>query len=48
MCRLCRQDRENATTLTSMQWNYLKVPQAGFEKLDPGSFGDLRVFLGGA
>jgi type III restriction enzyme len=35
---------ENATVLTGQPWRYLKVPQAGFEKLQPGAFADLVVF----
>lgn len=32
---------ENATLLTGMEWQYLKVPQKEFEKLHPDDFGDL-------
>ncbi len=35
---------ENASTLTSARWAYLKVPQNGFDKLQPTSFADLQVF----
>lgn len=35
---------ENATGLTGQQWRYLKVPQAGFDKLQPNVYGDLVVF----
>jgi type III restriction enzyme len=35
---------ENATQLTAQSWQYLKVPQKGFEQLQPTSFGDLSVF----
>ena len=35
---------ENATMLTGTEWAYLKVPQKGFEQLQPDSFSDLRVF----
>ena len=35
---------ENATQLTSQRWSYLKVPQVGFDKLQPTSFADLAVF----
>lgn len=35
---------ENATGLTPQIWRYLKVPQAGFEKLQPTEFGELQVF----
>jgi type III restriction enzyme len=35
---------ENASELTGRPWSYLKVPQAGFDRLQPTSFTDLRVF----
>ncbi len=35
---------ENASRLGGQQWQYLKVPQAGFEKLLPTAFADLVVF----
>ncbi|MGH7515079.1 MAG: hypothetical protein ACREOQ_19410, partial [Gemmatimonadales bacterium] len=35
---------ENATQLTGQEWRYLKVPQAGFDKLQPAAYGDLVVF----
>lgn len=35
---------ENATQLTGARWHYLKVPQAGFEKLQPAAYADLTVF----
>jgi type III restriction enzyme len=35
---------ENATQLTGEAWRYLKVPQAGFDKLQPSSYADLVVF----
>jgi type III restriction enzyme len=35
---------ENATQLTKQRWKYLKVPQAGFDRLQPTSFADLLVF----
>lgn len=34
----------NASQLTRRPWNYVKVPQAGFDKLQPTSFEDLHVF----
>lgn len=34
----------NATQLTAQRWVYVKVPQAGFDKLQPGVFADLGVF----
>lgn len=34
----------NATSLTKQQWKYLKVPQIGFDKLEPTSFADVLVF----
>lgn len=35
---------ENATQLTNQEWRYLKVPQAGFDRLQPSLYGDLVVF----
>ncbi|HLF27834.1 MAG TPA: DEAD/DEAH box helicase family protein [Anaerolineae bacterium] len=35
---------ENATRLTSANWQYIKVPQKEFEKLQPDAFADLLVF----
>jgi type III restriction enzyme len=35
---------ENATLLTGTLWQYLKVPQTEFEKLQPDAFADLAVF----
>jgi len=37
---------ENATLLTRTQWEYIKVPQKEFEKLEPTHFTDLFVFVG--
>ena len=37
---------ENATLLTGEPWEYLKVPQGEFTKLQPGDFADLAVVLG--
>ncbi|HTE40966.1 MAG TPA: hypothetical protein VK629_09045 [Steroidobacteraceae bacterium] len=37
---------ENASELTSLRWSYVKVPQVGFDKLQPTSFSDLGVFEG--
>ena len=34
----------NATALTSAQWQYIKVPQVGFDRLQPESFAELSVF----
>lgn len=34
---------ENATLLTVEAWEYLKVPQGEFTKLEPGDFADLAV-----
>ncbi len=34
----------NATQLTTTQWHYIKVPQAGFDTLQPTRFSDLSVF----
>jgi type III restriction enzyme len=35
---------ENATQLTGQAWRYVKVPQSGFDKLQPSAFSDLVVF----
>lgn len=35
---------ENASDLTQQKWTYVKVPQAGFDKLQPSLFADLSVF----
>jgi len=35
---------ENATLLTDTTWQYIKVPQKEFEKLEPTQFSDLLVF----
>ncbi|MFI5399191.1 MAG: DEAD/DEAH box helicase family protein [Candidatus Binatia bacterium] len=35
---------DNATLLTTQRWRYLKVPQVGFDRLQPTSFADLLVF----
>ena len=35
---------ENATRLTGTQWQYVKVPQGEFEKLQPAEFADTLVF----
>lgn len=36
---------ENATLLTGIQWEYVKVPQKEFESLEPTHFLDLSVFF---
>ena len=36
---------ENATRLTGTEWQYLKVPQKDYEKLQPTEFADLLVFV---
>ncbi len=36
---------ENATLLTDTAWQYIKVPQKEFDKLEPTQFSDLLVFL---
>lgn len=36
---------ENATFLTDIDWNYLKVLQKDFESLHPTSFGELKIAL---
>ncbi len=35
---------ENASQLTGEEWRYLKVPQLGFDRLQPASYADLVVF----
>jgi type III restriction enzyme len=35
---------ENASALTKEAWRYLKIPQVGFDKLQPTAFSDLLVF----
>jgi|SRR5579871_3920649 len=35
---------ENATLLTGTPWQYLKIPQAEFDKLQPTEYADLLVF----
>ena len=35
---------DNASQLTTKKWSYVKVPQAGFDKLQPTSLADLLVF----
>ena len=35
---------ENATLLTGIQWQYIKVPQKEYEKLNTDEFADLNVF----
>lgn len=35
---------ENATMLTETAWEYIKVPQKEFERLQPTAFADLSVF----
>jgi hypothetical protein len=35
---------ENATGLTGTTWEYIKVSQKEYEKLEPNEFGDLEVF----
>lgn len=36
---------ENATTLTNELWRYVKVPQKGYEQLQPVEFSDLLIFV---
>jgi type III restriction enzyme len=36
---------ENATRLTGIDWQYVKVPQKEYEKLHPDEFADLAVFV---
>jgi type III restriction enzyme len=35
---------ENAARLTGVVWRYLKVPQTGFDRLQPSAYDDLVVF----
>jgi type III restriction enzyme len=44
--RAARLWSENASQLTGESWLYLKVPQAGFDRLQPASYADLAVFEG--
>jgi type III restriction enzyme len=37
---------ENATLLTDTRWNYVKVPQVEFAKLQPADFGELAIAFG--
>jgi type III restriction enzyme len=37
---------ENATLLVGIPWNYLKVPQIEFNKLQPGDFAELAIAFG--
>jgi type III restriction enzyme len=37
---------ENATQLTGELWQYVKVPQKEYEKLQPVEFADLLIFVG--
>ena len=37
---------ENATQLTGELWQYVKVPQKEYEKLQPVEFSDLLIFVG--
>ena len=36
---------ENATTLTGQRWQYVKVPQKEYDKLQPVEFSDLLTFV---
>jgi len=36
---------ENATQLTGELWQYVKVPQKEYEKLQPVEFSDLLIFI---
>jgi type III restriction enzyme len=38
---------ENATKLTGVEWEYIKVRQKEFEKLQPDEFVDIKIFQGG-
>jgi type III restriction enzyme len=42
--RAARLSCENATLLTGLDWQYLKVPLGGFNKLEPALYSDLVVF----
>ena len=35
---------EYATSLTQISWQYLKIPQQDFKRLEPNEFSDLAVF----
>ncbi len=35
---------ENATRLTGIHWQYIKVPQKEFEQLQPDEFADVLIF----
>jgi type III restriction enzyme len=37
---------ESASRLTGVDWRYVKVPQAGFNQLQPDEFSDLQAFSG--
>jgi len=37
---------ENATVLTGTSWNYVKVPQPEFSKLQPRNFAELAIAFG--
>jgi type III restriction enzyme len=37
---------EYASSLTTMSWNYLKIPQQDFQKLEPNEFQDLLALDG--
>jgi len=39
---------QNASQLAGQDWRYLKVPQLGFDRLQPTSFSDLTLFETGA
>ena len=36
---------ENATRLTGEPWKYVKVPQKGYQKLQPVEFYDVLAFM---
>jgi hypothetical protein len=36
--------KQNAPLLTGVSWQFVKVPQKEFEKLQPTDFADLVVF----
>ena len=43
--RAARMWCENAATLTRERWRYVKVPQKGYQMLQPVEFGDLETFV---
>jgi type III restriction enzyme len=44
--RAARLRCENAILLTGTTWNYIKIPQADFDQLQPDAYSDIHVFAG--